>query len=51
MSRQEIKNELDNIDEYGFAIVHYFAYLNYYEIIEIIQEYGADINILSTESK
>jgi ankyrin repeat protein len=46
-----VKNLLNHVDEYGFAMIHYFAKINYYEVIQLLKEHGADMNILTRDEK
>lgn len=47
MSESERKNLLNQFDPNGATLLHYVTALNYYELIPVLHEYGADINIKS----
>ena len=36
------------IDNYGYSLVHYFAYIDYHEALKLLALNGADLNIKST---
>lgn len=51
--RNEIPNDerlmlLNQIDSYGASLLHYVTALDYYELIPILFEHQADINIRSS---
>ena len=38
------------VDEKGASLLHYITALNYYELIPILHEYGANVNIKSSNN-
>jgi ankyrin repeat protein len=36
---------LNSYDEYGCALIHYIAALNYHELVHILNEYGANLSL------
>ena len=49
MSGTDVKVLLNHIDEHGYALIHYFAKINYFEVIQMLKEHGADMNILTRD--
>ena len=48
--KDELNNEvkiklINEIDQYGGCLLHYIAALDYYELIPLLHESGADLNI------
>jgi hypothetical protein len=41
---------MNEIDDYGFALIHYFSYLNYHEAIKLLADIGVDLNIKTQNS-
>ena len=39
---------LNEEDEHGFSLIHYFALVDYHDSIRLLAENGANINILSS---
>lgn len=39
---------INQLDEYGGSLLHYVTALNYYELIQVLVENGANINIQSS---
>ena len=53
--KEEITNEeatklINEIDEYGASLLHYVTAINYYELIPILHEAGADLNIKTSNN-
>jgi ankyrin repeat protein len=46
LTDQKIINELDNC---GYALIHYFALVNYYEAIKLLAKFGANLNLMSED--
>ena len=36
---------INDTDEHGYALIHYFAYIDYDEAIKALIDFGADANI------
>ena len=50
MTFQEKKSLINSVDSNGATLLHYVTALNYYELIPLLHENGADINIKTTRS-
>lgn len=48
MNNEERLSLINELDPNGGALIHYITALNYYEIIPLLHEHGADINIQSS---
>lgn len=42
---QQYSDYINELDEHGVALLHYFAALDYSELIQVFKEFGADLNI------
>lgn len=51
LNEKEVKTLLNHLDDFGYAIIHYFAYLNFFEVFELLKEYGVDMNLESKFEK
>ena len=43
------KQEIDNTDRYGFALIHVAARYNLHRIVTTLLEHGGDVNIVTSE--
>lgn len=43
--KEIVNRELDKPDVYGVSLIHYLTTLDYFELIEVIAELRADVNI------
>ena len=50
MTLQEKKSLINSIDSNGATLLHYVTALNYYELIPLLHENGADINMKTKRS-
>lgn len=50
-TQTEICEMLDEADKYGYSLVHYFSGINYFEAIKVIAQYGANVNVRSSNSR
>lgn len=42
---------INEVDSHGFCLVHYFAAIDYHEVLNILSINGADMNILTRDCK
>jgi ankyrin repeat protein len=42
---EQLQGLLNSFDEYGCALIHYIAALNYHELVHILYEYGANLSL------
>lgn len=42
---ESLKQDLNSKDDKGCALIHYICALNYHDLIPLMHEYGADINL------
>jgi hypothetical protein len=45
MTTDQIATELDMPDETGVSLIHYLAVLDYYEVIYVLLQTGANVNL------
>jgi ankyrin repeat protein len=45
MTTDQIATELDMPDETGVSLIHYLAVLDYYEVICVLLQTGANVNL------
>ena len=51
--KKEVKDRerlefINYIDNYGYSLAHYFAYIDYHQALKILAANGADMNIRSS---
>lgn len=47
LPKEEIKRIINALDENGAALLHYFSALDYYEVVSLFKQIGADLNVKS----
>jgi ankyrin repeat protein len=50
LNSEERMRLVNDLDEYGGSLLHYVTALDYYEMIPLLHEYGADLNIKSSNN-
>lgn len=45
MTTDQIATELDMPDETGVSLIHYLAVLDYYDVIYVLLQMGANVNL------
>ena len=44
-TEEQVQGLLNSYDEYGCALIHYIAALNYHELVHILNYYGANLSL------
>jgi ankyrin repeat protein len=44
MGQEKSRAMLDEIDQYGYSLIHYFTEIDYHECIKVLVSFGVDIN-------
>ena len=43
------KSIINELDQNGFALIHYLTFVNFHECIKLMAENGADLNLLAKD--
>jgi hypothetical protein len=46
--KQQVAELLNQQDDFGYSLVHYFSHINYHEALKLMIESGVDINVKSS---
>ena len=49
-SKAERIQIINEVDENGYALVHYLTHVNYFEAVKLLADFGADINLQVNKS-
>ena len=47
LDQDEFIKLINESDEYGYSLIHYFTEVDYFECIKVLISFGADVNIKS----
>ena len=48
LSDRDRIEQINYVDNYGYCLAHYFAYIDYHQALKLLASNGADMNIRSS---
>ena len=45
LPQKEVCKSINEVDQFGYSLIHYFTEVDYHECIKVLIRYGGDLNL------